>query len=64
MSKPLISVARAAWLGSPGTGRWPSGGAKNIDDTQLMQQAFQDKLAGKSNQQSAAMRELQRRHGL
>jgi hypothetical protein len=38
-------------------------GAKAVDDAELMRQAFQDKLSGKSNQQSAALRELQRRHG-
>jgi hypothetical protein len=39
-------------------------GASDVSDEDLMRQAFQDKLNGKSNSESAAMRELALRHNL
>ena len=39
-------------------------GAEHIDDNELMRRAFQDKLNGKSNSESAAMAELCRRYDL
>jgi len=39
-------------------------GAHVVGDDVLMRQAFRDKLDGKSNDESAAMQELQRRHNI
>ncbi len=39
-------------------------GLNQIDDTDLMRQAFKDKLAGKTNETSDAMKEIIRRYKL